>query len=196
METLLRLSFLAILTGTFGMSAFHRYRARRNKPGLSRLAESSIVRALRLLGSLPLLVILILYCFAPSSLEWAELPLPQWIRWFAVALGGTGMVALWWVFQSIGDNISETILTKSGHELVTHGPYQLIRHPLYTFGLMQIFALGLISTNILLIGISILGVIIFRCVVIPREEANLRTAFGQKYASYQANTWALIPWVT
>ena len=196
MEMPLHLAFVAVLIGTIGMSAFYRYRARRNKPGLDRFAESPNVRLFRLVGTLPLLVVLILSCFAPAWLEWAELPLPLWTRWFGVVLGGTGMLALGWVFRSIGDNISETLLTKSDHELVTHGPYQLIRHPLYTFGLMQIFAFGLISSNSLLIAFSILGLIFFRCFVIPREEANLLIAFGHKYTSYQANTWALIPWVT
>ncbi|HBE69244.1 MAG TPA: hypothetical protein DDW52_13935 [Planctomycetaceae bacterium] len=196
METPFRLSLVVILVAAMGMSAWHRYQARRNKPGLDRFAESLKVRAWRIMGALPLVLVLVLLCVAPSWLSWAALPLPQWSRWVGVFLGAAGLMALWWIFQTIGDNISETILTKSDHELVTHGPYRLIRHPLYALGLIQILAFGLISTNALLIVFSVAGAIVFRCIVIPREEANLRAVFGQQYATYQAGTWALIPWVT
>jgi protein-S-isoprenylcysteine O-methyltransferase Ste14 len=39
-----------------------------------------------------------------------------------------------WVFSALGRNVSETVLTKGDHELVTAGPYRWIRHPLYTTG--------------------------------------------------------------
>ncbi len=196
MDTVFYLWFVAILTGTFCLSATRRYHARRNKPGASRLDESFLAIALRLLGAIPVVLILLVYCLAPAWLAWASFSAPAPVRWLGVLLGITGIAALGWVFRSIGDNVSETVLTKPDHQLVMHGPYRWIRHPLYTCGLMQFFALGLISASVLLVGISVLGAIVFRCLVIPREESNLLKAFGEAYASYQSNTWALIPWVT
>jgi protein-S-isoprenylcysteine O-methyltransferase Ste14 len=51
------------------------------------------------------------------------------------------------MFLSIGANISETILTKRTHQLVTHGPYRWIRHPLYAFSLLELFSLALLADS-------------------------------------------------
>jgi hypothetical protein len=48
---------------------------------------------------------------------------------------------------NLGRNVSETVLTKESHELVTSGPYRWIRHPLYTTGIALFVALGLIAAN-------------------------------------------------
>ena len=98
-----------------------------------------------------------------------------------------------WVMRSIGRNISETVLTKATHELVTKGPYRWIRHPLYTTGLILLTGLSLLAANafiatlVLLIGGLIVGV------VIPREEASLVQTFGERYQRYRQHTGRLMP---
>ncbi len=196
METFFQISFVVILAVTFCVSAIYRYRARLRKPGRSRLDESPLVIFVRLLGAVPLFLIFIIYCIVPAWLAWASFPAPLLVRWIGVALGVLGIAFVCWVFRSIGDNISETILTKPDHDLVTHGPYRLIRHPLYTFALIQILALGFVAQSLLLIGIAMFAAVVFRCIVIPREERNLLLSFGSRYADYQSRTWAMIPWVT
>lgn len=77
-----------------------------------------------------------------------------------------------WVFTSIGSNISETVLTKANHQLVMHGPYRWVRHPLYAVALLALLALGLMAANALLLLIWASGAAVFRGIVIPREEAH------------------------
>lgn len=97
------------------------------------------------------------------------------------------------MFVSIGDNISETILTKSTHQLVTHGPYRWIRHPLYAFALLLLLPLGLLASNWFLLLFPCIRAVVFRWVVIPREEANLIKLFGKQYETYRERTGALLP---
>src|SRR5262249_35606228 len=52
-----------------------------------------------------------------------------------VTLCALGMAVLVWARQHLGRNWSQTVTVKEGHELVTSGPYHLIRHPMYAGGL-------------------------------------------------------------
>jgi protein-S-isoprenylcysteine O-methyltransferase Ste14 len=94
---------------------------------------------------------------------------------------------------SIGENISETILTKANHRLVTHGPYRWIRHPLYALALLELLCLAIIASSWYLLLLACTGLVVFRAVVIPREESNLIRAFGEPYEEYRRHTGALLP---
>ena len=97
------------------------------------------------------------------------------------------------MFLSIGDNISETVLTKRTHQLVTHGPYRWIRHPLYAFALLELFSLALLADSWFLFSFPCIVFVVFRWFVIPREEANLIKVFGEAYEEYRRRTGALVP---
>jgi protein-S-isoprenylcysteine O-methyltransferase Ste14 len=134
-----------------------------------------------------------LYVFAPEWMEWAAFPTPAWVRWAGAAVALGCVPLLWWVLRSIGRNISETVLTKKDHQLVTSGPYRWVRHPLYAVALVQILSLGVLARNWLIVVLGLFGVVVFRFVVIPKEETNLIKAFGDRYVEYTARTGALVP---
>jgi protein-S-isoprenylcysteine O-methyltransferase Ste14 len=126
-------------------------------------------------------------------MAWSTVDLPAWLRWAGVIVGLAMLPVLYWVLRSIGDNISETILTKESHGLVTHGPYRWIRHPLYSVASIAFLALGLISANafILVSGVVILaGIALF---VVPKEDAQLEAKFGDPYREYRRKTGSLLP---
>jgi protein-S-isoprenylcysteine O-methyltransferase Ste14 len=52
-----------------------------------------------------------------------------------------------WLFSSIGSSITQTVATKKDHELITHGPYGWVRHPLYSVGTLMFMALALVAAN-------------------------------------------------
>jgi protein-S-isoprenylcysteine O-methyltransferase Ste14 len=89
--------------------------------------------------------------------------------------------------------VSETVLTKADHELVTSGPYQWIRHPLYTTGIGLFIALGLIAANWFILLCAAIALVSIRAVVIPREERALCDRFGASYEQYVVRTGAMVP---
>jgi len=93
----------------------------------------------------------------------------------------------------VSRSISETILTKRMHQLVTHGPYRWIRHPLYAFSLLELFSLALLADSWFLFAFPCIVLVVFRWFVIPREEANLIKTFGKDYEEYMRRTGALVP---
>ncbi|HEY4694003.1 MAG TPA: methyltransferase, partial [Bellilinea sp.] len=73
------------------------------------------------------------------------------------------------------------------------GPYRWIRHPLYAFALLELLMLALLADSWFLLTFPIIGFVVFRLIIIPREEANLVYAFGERYEAYQRRSGALIP---
>jgi protein-S-isoprenylcysteine O-methyltransferase Ste14 len=184
---------LTILIAGLGVSAYHRRLARQEGETIPRLREPPLLVAARALVALPLAGGILAYLIAPRSMQWATLELAPWIRWAGVGLGFLMVPLAFWVFRSIGRNVSETVLTKTQHELVTHGPYRWIRHPLYTMGVTLILAIGLMAANwfILVCGLAALASV--RLAVVPVEERALLAAFGERYRDYMQHTGAMWP---
>ncbi|HXC97510.1 MAG TPA: isoprenylcysteine carboxylmethyltransferase family protein [Edaphobacter sp.] len=43
-----------------------------------------------------------------------------------------GLLFAVWARRHLGSNWSQAVTVKQGHELITTGPYALVRHPIYT----------------------------------------------------------------
>ncbi len=128
----------------------------------------------------------------PNLVAWARVPLPPLARLAGAVLGVVGVPAIWWTFQSLGTNVSQTTGTRAGAELVTHGPYRWVRHPLYTTGLNLYLALGLMLESGLLLGLFVLAALwIPRRVA--REEEYLISSYGDRYRDYQRTSGRFLP---
>jgi len=189
----LRVLYLLLFIGALLISGTYRKRARQASGTIARSSEGAGGLLGRAVMGFSTLAVILLHALAPQWMAWASLPLPDWARWVGVALGWAVLPFMIWVFRSIGANISETVLTKSDHHLVMAGPYQWIRHPLYLAGLTLIASLALIAGSWLLGLLCLIGIVIFRCVVIPAEERNLVDKFGPAYEAYSQRTGALLP---
>lgn len=192
-ELMLRLMILLLLGCIFLISGFYRRRAR-SKEFIKRQEEGYLALVLRMAAALPLLLVIILDIFFPELMGWSKINLPNWLRIVGMSLALGSVVWLWWVFKTIGNNISETVLTKDIHELVTSGPYRWIRHPLYAGALLLLISIGLAFEDAFILGYSVIGILAFRLLVIPVEEEQLLEAFGEDYECYQSRTGAMLPW--
>ena len=192
-ELMYRLMVLLILGCVFLISGIYRRRAR-TQEFIRRQEEGLLVLVLRLAAAIPLLLVITLNIFLPELMGWSRFSLPRWLRLVAMSLAIGSVLWLWWVFRSIGSNISETILTKDSHELVTSGPYRWIRHPLYAGALVLLITISLVLTDYFILGYAVIGLLAFRLLVIPAEEEQLLEAFGEDYECYQSRTGAMLPW--
>jgi len=184
---------LVTLVGTLGISTYYRYRARQESETILRRNERPLLVLARVVLTLPLLGGILAYLVNPGLMDWASFTAPLWSRWTGVGLGLSTVPAAYWVFSSIGHNISETVLTKEKHELVTHGPYRWIRHPLYTTGLVLITAIGLMAANWFILLFAFIALVGISLAVIPTEERALLDAFGVEYRDYMQGTGRIFP---
>ncbi|MBL8102286.1 MAG: isoprenylcysteine carboxylmethyltransferase family protein [Anaerolineales bacterium] len=74
--------------------------------------------------------------------------------------------------------------------LVTRGLYRVVRHPLYTFGLLFIWLSSSVSQNSLTVYI---GATLYTLIGAYFEEQKLLRDFGEAYAEYKRKTPMLIP---
>jgi protein-S-isoprenylcysteine O-methyltransferase Ste14 len=190
-ETIFRLIAIVFSVTLFGTSGYFRRRADR-QAGALRTSEGqravALIRLLMLGALLPVLA----YFINPDWVVWARLPLPAAVRWLGVALAAIALPLGYWVLSSIGNNISPTQATRHNHQLVTHGPYRFVRHPLYSVGLLAYTALALI-TAMWWILIGVLPAIVFLLWRTPHEEARLIETFGDAYRAYARRTGRFVP---
>lgn len=192
-ELIFRLIFIGVFALTLSLSAYYRRLARKSGEVIPRRQEGTLALVLRAAMALPLSLAILLYALLPGWMEWSAISLPVWLRWLGAGLGVACLPLMRWVFRSIGSNISETVLTKRDHKLVTEGPYRWVRHPLYGVALLEILALSLMAVNWFMALLGFIGALVFRCIIIPIEEANLIVAFDGEYEQYRMRTGALAP---
>jgi protein-S-isoprenylcysteine O-methyltransferase Ste14 len=80
--------------------------------------------------------------------------------------------------------------TTGSSQLVTRGLYRVVRHPLYTFGLLFIWLSPTVSQNSLTVYI---GATLYTLIGVYFEERKLLREFGDSYAEYKKKTPMLIP---
>jgi len=189
-ELVFRLCFAAVPVANLPVAAYFRYKAYQASGKAPPLKAKPLTR-LRLM-TLPLTAAGAAYVFAPGLLDFAGLPAPSVLRWLGAALGAVSVPWAWWVFVSLGDNMSETILTQKEQSLVTRGPYRWIRHPLYTHQILVLVSLSFISANAVIAGCAALALCMYPG-VIRREETDLLAKFGDAYRWYMRRTGRVLP---
>jgi protein-S-isoprenylcysteine O-methyltransferase Ste14 len=88
------------------------------------------------------------------------------------------------------------LLYISGHkklELITEGPYSIVRHPLYVFSLVGAIGIGLTSENILVLTALVIFYLSYYPLTIFVEEKKLVDKFGQAYLDYIKRTPRFLP---
>jgi protein-S-isoprenylcysteine O-methyltransferase Ste14 len=154
--------------------------------------EGGLMFALRFILFFVLIGILVLYALRPPFLRALSFPLPGWLRWIGFALGISSLTMVAWSQAELGRHWSAQLQLREGHELVISGPYQWIRHPLYTAGLGYVAGLALVSASWPFIGLAFL-VAVGLLVRVPKEEAMLIEKFGDEYRNYIRRTGRFLP---
>ena len=74
---------------------------------------------------------------------------------------------------------------------ITRGPYALVRHPLYFFSLLFLWAAPIMTLNTLLFNLG--ATAYFLAGTFP-EEHKLIAVYGESYRAYQGRVPRLLPW--
>jgi protein-S-isoprenylcysteine O-methyltransferase Ste14 len=154
-------------------------------------AGSGILRALTFL------IVIVLLSTTRIPLPWLYLqlwPSGIWSFWIGAAVTVAGLLVAVWARRHLGRNWSSSVTIKQGHELITTGPYALVRHPIYT-GILT----GFLGTAIALSQIrGVIGFVLIFLVIwakLRKEEEWMRSQFGETYATYAHQTAALVPYL-
>ncbi len=114
--------------------------------------------------------------------------------WIGAAVTISGLLLAVWARRHLGRNWSNAVTIKQGHQLITTGPYALVRHPIYT-GILT----GFLGTAIALSQVrGVIGLVLIFVVLwakLRKEEEWMRSQFGETYATYVHQTAALVPYI-
>jgi protein-S-isoprenylcysteine O-methyltransferase Ste14 len=191
-DRIFRLVLIAGWVTLMPVLVYHRIRSQATGERLDRRQEGwFILLTLRPVG-LAHMAGLITYMVSPARMAWAALPLPIWLRWIGVGLGAAAGGLLVWTLVNLGRNLTDTVVTRRAHTLVTTGPYRWIRHPFYVTTALSVTANGLVAANWFLLAAGWLTVALM-VIRTRREEELLLSRFGEAYRSYMDRTGRFLP---
>jgi protein-S-isoprenylcysteine O-methyltransferase Ste14 len=179
--------FLALVP----FAAYHRVRAHSGEK-LDRWQEGPFILFGLRLTALPWFVGSVAWMIDPAWMNWSSVPLPLWLRWCGVALFGIWAVLFVATFRHLGKNLTDTVVTRKEHTLVTSGPYRYVRHPFYLAYFVAVLGGSLVAANwfIFASGLVPCGFLIARTSI---EEEKLIERFGDTYEEYMRQTGRFLP---
>ena len=113
-----------------------------------------------------------------------------------------GLAMLWggialrvWAVRTLGPRFRTGVMIDDDHQLITTGPYRLLRHPSYAGSVLTLAGIGVALGNWLSLLLAVLGALIGFTRRIQIEEAALQTRFGTAYTAWAQRTWRLVPFM-
>ncbi|OAP42509.1 methyltransferase [Sinorhizobium glycinis] len=127
--------------------------------------------------------------------EAADYPARAW----AVAVGAIVFAAAMWVFRKthkeLGRNWSITLEIRDRHELISGGPYALVRHPMYTSFMLMGVGQAFLLANWIMGLAGLVGFAILFFLRVDEEERMMLETFGPQYRAYMEKTKRIIPYL-
>jgi len=113
-------------------------------------------------------------------------------------LGGIVCLAVGlWLFKrshaDLGTNWSVTLEVREKHQLVTHGIYRTLRHPMYSALLLYSLGQALVVPNWIAGPSYAVAMSLLVALRLGPEERMMLEEFGKDYEAYRARTKRLVP---
>lgn len=138
-----------------------------------------------------------LWVLVPRWMTGSTLALPLWGRWAGAGLGLAANGLFAWTHHTLGrywhGGFAGSLRVREQHQLIEHGPYKRVRHPMYTAMLGLVLGYALVSANWLVALPGLAWWLVLALLQVPREEAMLTEALGDPYRAYVARTGRYLP---
>jgi len=186
-----RLMLIIVIAVFAPIAVYHRVRSTTSEK-LDRWQEGAFILFGLRLSALVAGVGAVAWMLDARWMAWSSMALPVWVRWLGIAMAGCAGALVVWTFRNLGSNLTDTVVTRRDHSLVTTGPYRYVRHPFYiAVGLGNLGAsLAMANWFILLTGLIPLGFLMVRTRI---EEEKLVERFGVEYQDYMRRVGRFVP---
>jgi protein-S-isoprenylcysteine O-methyltransferase Ste14 len=141
------------------------------------------------------------------ALVWFQPPRREFLPPVAALAGGPGIVygvltvglavaSVWLVaaaVRTLGKQWAVAARLVEGHNLITTGPYNYVRNPIYTGMYGMLIATGLAMEHWVALSAAIVLFAVGLMVRVRTEEKLLRAAFGEEFEEYAKRVPAVVP---
>jgi len=143
------------------------------------------------LGARAVLVVLAILLLRAGALRGGNLNSDPWRGGLGVFLLALGLGFAVWARRHIGRNWGSPMSKKDEPELVTSGPYGLVRHPIYSGILLAGVGTAVALSWSWLVAVLLAGIYFVYSAIV--EERYLTRQFPEDYPNYQRSTKMLVP---
>lgn len=129
----------------------------------------------------------------------AVIQMPEILRIVGVFLFFIGAILHIWTGKLLGIlglmGLPEISVKEKG-VLITRGPFSIVRHPTYLAHTLLFTGIFLITEVIAVIVLTFIDFVIVNAVIIPLEEKELISRFGDEYKLYKQKVkYRFFPWL-
>jgi protein-S-isoprenylcysteine O-methyltransferase Ste14 len=101
----------------------------------------------------------------------------------------------WTSPKALGRQLRFDAAIGTEHELVRHGPYRVVRHPIYTSFLCVLWGIGFMAATRWLFVTATIVFLIGTEIRVRLEDRLLENRFGEHFRHYRASTRAYLPFI-
>jgi protein-S-isoprenylcysteine O-methyltransferase Ste14 len=141
-----------------------------------------------------ILLVVIGYAVLWQGKFW-ERPLPAWRLAISVFLLLLASVFSWTGTRALGKQLRFDAGLSSDHQLVTSGPYSVVRHPIYTSMLCLMVGTGVVVSPPLLFALGLVFFVAGTEIRVRAEERLLASRFGDTFTEYRRRVPAYVPFL-
>jgi len=164
----------------------------RKKEKMTEQRVSSQEKLLLILLLLGMFIVPLIYS-ASTWLDFANYVLPTWAGWIGAVLIVLALIVFWRAHVDLKTNWSPSLEIREKHELITHGIYGYIRHPMYASQWLWVIAQPLLLQNWLAGWLNLVVFIFFYSLRVRAEEKMMIDTFGEQYREYMKKVGAVFP---
>jgi protein-S-isoprenylcysteine O-methyltransferase Ste14 len=147
----------------------------------------------RSLGIRAVIVILVIVLVRVGVFRSHGVNTDPWRAGLGVVLFALGLAFAIWARVHIGRNWGSPMTQKDDPELVTTGPYRLVRHPIYSGILVAVVGTAVALSWLGLIAVVLFGIYFVYSATV--EERYMTEQFPDTYPVYRNTTKMLVPFV-
>lgn len=123
-----------------------------------------------------------------------SLPRNPWGFWLGLGATWAGIAVNRLAHRALGRRYRPVVTVLADHEVEVHGPYRLVRHPMYAGSTLLCLGLGAgLGTGPTALAWALPPVALLRRIAV--EERVLAEALGERYERYAAGRARLVPGV-
>jgi protein-S-isoprenylcysteine O-methyltransferase Ste14 len=145
----------------------------------------------RELGVRAVIFVLVVLLFRTGAFRHGHITLDPWRGALGLVLFALGLGFAIWARLHIGRNWGTPMSQKDEPELVTSGPYHLVRHPIYSGILLAGIGTAVALSWLWLIPFGLAGIYFIYSALV--EERYMTEQFPDTYPTYRRSTKMLVP---